>query len=128
MPRQLEGTGEAAALSHTASPKGQAKQGGKQSLGRRARGRRKQREPGRGPYDKDPPPLIAWISRQEGGGGHAPRDCTVKTVHKAADIAVQPGCRLYTAAASSARCRARRTTLSTIRRKNRRAVTGMRTG
>jgi len=50
MQRQVEGTVEADELYHTAGQKGQAKQGGKQSLGRRARGRRKKREPGRGHY------------------------------------------------------------------------------
>ena len=40
------------------------KQGGKKALGRRARGRRKKREPGRGHYDKDRPAIIAWVSRQ----------------------------------------------------------------
>ena len=48
MQRQLEGTVEADELSHTAGQQGQAQQGGKTSLGRRARGRRKQCEPGRG--------------------------------------------------------------------------------
>ena len=43
MQRQLEGTVEADALYHTAGNKGQAQHGGKQHLGRRARGRRKQR-------------------------------------------------------------------------------------
>src|SRR5262249_39057773 len=63
MGRQLEGTVEADDLYHTAGQKGQAKQGGKQALGRRPRGRRKKREPGRGHYDKDRPAIIAWVSR-----------------------------------------------------------------
>jgi len=105
MPRQLEGTVEADELSHTASHQGQAKQGGKQSLGRRARGRRTKREPGRGHYAKDRPALIAWSRRQGGVSVPAPRDFTVKTVQKAADIAVQTGGRLYTDAASSSRAR-----------------------
>ena len=41
MQRQLEGTVEADDLYHTAGQKGQAKQGGKKALGRRARGRRR---------------------------------------------------------------------------------------
>jgi hypothetical protein len=53
MERQLEGTIEADELYHTAGHKGQAMQGGKKSLGRRARRHRKKREPGRGHYDKD---------------------------------------------------------------------------
>jgi len=59
MHRQLEGTVEADDLYHTTGQKGQAPHGGKKSLGRRARGRRKKREPGRGHYDKDRPAIIA---------------------------------------------------------------------
>ena len=55
---------EADDLYHTAGQKGQAKHGGKKALGRRARGRRKKREPGRGHYDKDRPAIIVWVSRQ----------------------------------------------------------------
>jgi len=66
MGRKLAGTVEADDLYHTAGHKGQAPHGGKKVLGRRARGRRKKREPGRGHYDKDRPAIIAWISRQEG--------------------------------------------------------------
>jgi len=103
MQRQLEGTVEADALYHTAGQKGQAHQGGKKSLGRRARGRRKKREPGRGHYEKDRPAIIAWVSRQGAVVIHATRDFTVKTVQKAADLAVQAGSRLYTDSASSYR-------------------------
>src|SRR5262244_3961520 len=103
MHRQLEGTVEADELYHTAGNKGQAKQGGTKSLGRTPRGRRKKREPGRGHYDKDRPAIIAWISRQGGVIVQATRDFTVKTVQKAADIAVKTGCRLYTDSASSYR-------------------------
>jgi len=103
MGRQLEGTVEADDLYHTAGQKGQAKQGGKKALGRRPRGRRKKREPGRGHYDKDRPAIIAWISRQGGVVIHATRDFTVKTVQKAADLAVQAGSRLSTDSASSYR-------------------------
>ena len=59
--RQLDGTVEADDLYHTAGHKGQAKQGGAKSLGRKPRGRRKKREPGRGHYDKDRPAIIAWV-------------------------------------------------------------------
>jgi hypothetical protein len=103
MERQLEGTVEADDLYHTAGNKGQAKQGGKKVLGRRARGRRKKREPGRGHYDKDRPAIIAWVSRQGAVVIQATRDCTVKTVQKAAALAVQAGRRLYTDSASSYR-------------------------
>src|SRR5499427_10720130 len=103
MHRQLAGTVEADELSHTAGHKGQAKQGGKKALGRRARGRRKKREPGRGHYDKDRPAIIAWVSRQGAVVLHATRDFTVQTVQKAADLAVQAGSRLYTDSASSYR-------------------------
>jgi transposase-like protein len=103
MQRQLDGTVEADDLYHTAGNKGQAKQGGKTSLGRRARRRRKKREPGRGHYDKDRPALIAWVSRQGHVVVQATRDFTVKTVQRAADIAVRTGSRLYTDSASSYR-------------------------
>jgi hypothetical protein len=83
------------------SNKGQAKGGGKKSLGRRARGRRKKREPGRGHYAKDRPAIIAWGSRQGSVVVHAVKDFTVKTVQKAADLAVRTGSRLSTDSASS---------------------------
>ena len=76
---------------------------GRKSLGRPPRGRRKKREPGRGHYDKDRPAIIAWISRQGGVVIQVTRDFTVKTVQKAADLAVQAGSRLYTDSASSYR-------------------------
>ena len=98
---QLEGTVEADDLYHTAGHKGQAKHGGKKHLGRRARGRRKKREPGRGHYDKDRPAIIAWVSRQGAVVIQATKDFTVKTVQKAADLAVQAGSRLSTDSASS---------------------------
>ena len=82
---------------------GQVHHGGKKSLGRRARGRRKKREPGRGHHDKDRPAIIAWVSRQGAVVIQATRDFTVKTVQKAADIAVRMGSRLYTDSASSYR-------------------------
>jgi transposase len=101
--RQLAGTVEADDLSHTAGKKGQAKTGGKKALGRRARGRCKKREPGRGHDDKDRPASIAWVSRQGGVVIQATRDFTVKTVQKAADLAMHAGSRLYTDSASSYR-------------------------
>jgi len=103
MQRQLAGTVEADELYHTAGNQGQATQGGKKALGRRARGRRKKREPGRGHFDKDRPAIIAWVSRQGAVVIHATRDCTVRTVQKAADLAMQAGRRLYTDSASSYR-------------------------
>jgi transposase len=99
----LEGTVEADELYHTAGQKGQAHQGGKKALGRRARGRRRKREPGRGHYAKDRPAIIAWVSRQGAVVIQATKDFTVKTVQKAANIAVQGGSRLYTDSASSYR-------------------------
>src|SRR5262249_28458199 len=101
MHRQLEGTVEADELYHTAGQKGQAPHGGMKSLGRRARGRRQKREPGRANYDKDWPAIIAWVSRQGAIVLHATRDFTVKTVQKAADLAVKTGSRLCTDSASS---------------------------
>jgi transposase-like protein len=103
MQRRLEGTVEADELYHTAGHKGQAKHGGKKSLGRRPRRRRKKREPGRGHYDKDRPAMIAWVSRQGPVVIQAVKDFTVTTVQKAADVAVQAGSRLYTDSASSYR-------------------------
>src|SRR5207248_9052932 len=94
---------EADDLYHTAGNKGQATGGGKKSLGRQARGRRKKREPGRGHDDTDRPAIIAWVSRQGAVVLQATRDCTVKTVQKAADLAVQAGSRLYTDSASRSR-------------------------
>ena len=99
--RKLEGTVEADDLYHTAGQKGQAKGGGKKLLGRRAHGRRKQREPGRGHDDKDRPAIIAWVSRQGTVVLQATRDCTVQTVQKAANLAVHIGSRLSTDSASS---------------------------
>jgi transposase-like protein len=101
--RNLEGTIEADELYHTAGNKGQATQGGKKPLGRRARRRRKKREPGRGHYDKDRPAMIAWVSRQGPLVVLAVKDFTVTTVQQAADFAVQAGSRLYTDSASSYR-------------------------
>jgi transposase-like protein len=103
MGRKLDGTVEADDLYHTAGQKGQAKKGGTKSLGRKPRGRRKKREPGRGHYDKDRPAIIAWISRQGGVVIQATRDFTVKTVQTAADIAMKRGSRLLTDSASSYR-------------------------
>jgi transposase-like protein len=72
-------------------------------LGRRPRGRRKKREPGRGHYDKDRPAIIAWVSQQGGVVVHATRAFTVKTVQQAADLAVKTGSCPYTDSASSYR-------------------------
>ena len=72
-------------------------------MGRRARGRRKKREPGRGQYAKDRPALTAWVSRQGAVVIHATRAFTVQTLQKAADLAVHAGRRLYTDSASSDR-------------------------
>jgi len=103
MQRQLEGTVEADEIYQTAGQKGQAQQGGKKSLGRKPRGRRKKCEPGRGHYDKDRPAIIAWVSRQGAVILQATKDFTVQTVQRAANIAVQVGSRLYTDSASSYR-------------------------
>ena len=129
MERQLTGTVEADDLYHTAGHKGQAKQGGKKSLGRKPRRRRKKREPGRGHYDKDRPAIIAWISRQGGVVIHVTRDFTVKTVQKAADLAVHAGSRpTPTRPAAIARSRAMCTTLSITPRRNMLVGTCMRIG
>src|SRR4029453_3838791 len=47
------------------------------------------------------PAIIAWVSRHGVVVIQATKDFTVKTVQKAADLAVQTGSRLYTASASS---------------------------
>jgi hypothetical protein len=96
MGHQLEGTVEADDLYHTAGQQGQAKQDGKKALGRQPRGRRKKREPGRGHYDKDRPAIITWVRRHGTVVVQGARDFTVKTVQKAADIAVKTGSRLST--------------------------------
>jgi transposase-like protein len=103
MHRQLEGTVEADDRYHPAGHTGHATQGGKKSLGRRARGRRKKREPGRGHYDQDRPAIIAWGRRQGAVVIQATKAFTVKTVQKAAAMAVRTGSRLYTDSASSYR-------------------------
>jgi hypothetical protein len=64
MHRPLEGAVEADDLYHTAGHTGQAKTGGKKSLGRQPRSRRKKCEPGQAHDDKDRPSIIAWVSRQ----------------------------------------------------------------
>jgi len=47
--------------------------------------------------------VIAWVSRQGSVVIHTTKDFTVKTVQKAANLAVQAGSRLYTDSASSYR-------------------------
>ena len=59
------------------------------------------RNASRGHYDKDRPAIIAWVSRQGAIVLHATRDFTVKTVQKAAGLAVKMGSRLSTDSASS---------------------------
>jgi hypothetical protein len=76
----LEGIVKADNFYHTAGNKGQAQGGGKKSLGRRARSRRKKREPGRGHYAKDRPAIIAWVSRPGAVVIQATRDFTVQTI------------------------------------------------
>jgi transposase len=51
--------------------------------------------------DKDRSAIIAWVSRQGPVVLHAVKDFTVKTVQKAADLAMQAGSQLYTDSASS---------------------------
>jgi hypothetical protein len=103
MDRQWEGPVEADDLDHTAGNKGQAKGGGQKSLGRRARGRRKKRAPGRGHYDKARPAMSAWGRRQGAVVLQATRDCTGQTGQTAATIAGQAGSRLSTDSASRSR-------------------------
>jgi transposase len=63
----------------------------------------KSASPAGGHYDKDRPAIIAWVSRQGAVVIQAVKACTVTTVQKAADGAVQAGSRLYTDSASSYR-------------------------
>jgi transposase-like protein len=89
--RKGAGTVEADALYHPAGHKGQAKTGGTQSWGRTPRGRRKQREPGRGHDDKERPASLVGGSRPGGVVLQATRDLTGKTVPKAAALARPAG-------------------------------------
>src|SRR5262249_21223560 len=98
--RQLAGTVEADDLYHTAGNKGQAQGGGKQALGRRARRRRKKREPGRGHESRDGPAMTAWVRGQGACSSGVTGDFTVQTVQKAAALAMQASRRLYTDSAS----------------------------
>jgi hypothetical protein len=99
--RRLEGTIEADEVYHIAEHKGQAKQGGPKPLRRQLRCRRKTCAPGRGPYEKERPAIIAWVTRQGAVVIQATRDCTVQMVQKAANLAVHAGSRLSTDSASS---------------------------
>jgi hypothetical protein len=100
MQRQRAGTVAADDLSHTAGHKGQTTGGGQTSLGRQGRGRRQRPEAGRGHDDNDRPALMAWVSRQGSVLLQATKDVTVKTVQKAADIAVHAGSKLERDSAS----------------------------
>ena len=126
--RQLEGTVEADDLYHTAGQKGQAHQGGKKSLGRRARGRRKKREPGRGHYDKDRPAIIAWVSRQGASSSRRPAISPCRPYRRPWTSPSKPavGC-TPTRPAAIGRSRATSTSMSTTRRRNMPAVRCMRT-
>ena len=103
MDRQLEGTVEADELYHTARQQGPSAAGREKALGTSAASSPQEARAGRGHYDKDRPAIIAWVSRQGSVVVHAVKDFTVKTVQKAADVAVQAGSRLYTDSASSYR-------------------------
>jgi transposase-like protein len=110
MERQLAGTVEADELYHTAGRKGQAKRGGKKPLGRRARGRRKKREPGRGHYDKDRPAISPS------------RRCKRRPTSRCKPAVVST----RTRPAAIGRCRAMYISTSIIPRRNMRAATCMR--
>ena len=85
--RQVEGTVEADDLYHTAGQQGQARQGRQEALGRRPWSRRKKREPGRAIMTKTGRRLC--VGQPQGAVVvHATRDFTVKTVQKAANVAV----------------------------------------
>ena len=101
--RQLEGTVEADDLYHTAGQKGPSQAGREESVGTPTTWAPQETRARSGHYDKDRPAIIAWVSRQGAVVLQATRDFTVKTVQKAADLAVQTGSRLYTDSASSYR-------------------------
>src|SRR5207245_10469873 len=61
------------------------------------------RRPDQVQFDKDLPTGIARVSLQGTVAMQATKECTVKTVQKAADLAAQAGSRLYTDTASSYR-------------------------
>src|SRR5438093_2655635 len=103
--RRWAGTVAADERSQTAGPTGHAPPGGPQAWGRRPRGRRQQRAPGRGHEDTDRPASSAWVRRQGPVGLQAVQDCTVKTIQKAADRAGHAGRRLCTDSASRYRAR-----------------------
>ena len=103
MQRQLEGTVEADDLYHTAGNKGQAQHGGKKALGRRPRGRRRNASPAGAIMIKTGRPSSPGSVARGQSSSRRLCDFTVKTVQKAADLAVQTGSRLYTDSASSYR-------------------------
>ena len=84
-------------------PQGPSQDGRQKGMGAHAPGRGTPREPGRGHDDQDWPALSAWSRRQGGGVLHATPACTVKTVQKAADLAVSAGSRRSPDAARSSR-------------------------
>ena len=83
--------------------RGKRKQGGKKSLGRRHVGAARNASPVGAITTKTGPPSSPGSVAREAVVIHATRDFTVKTVQKAADLAVQTGSRLYTDSASSYR-------------------------
>jgi len=103
MARQVGGTVDADARDHTGGPTGPAPHGGHQPRGRRARRRRQQRAPGRGPAAQDRPAVSPWGRRQGAVVVQAGRDCTGTTGQNAAALTVAAGRRLETDAARRSR-------------------------
>jgi transposase-like protein len=99
--RQLEGIVEADEIYQTSGNKGQSKAGGSKELNHKPRKRGKKQPPGRGHFQKDSPAIIAWVSRTGYTVLSVVKDFTIKTVQKAAEIAVKVGSTLYTDSAKS---------------------------
>ena len=99
--RQLEGIVEADEIYHTSGNKGQSQKGGSKEMNHQPRKRGKKQPPGRGYYEKDSPAIIAWVSRAGYTVLTVVKDFTIKTVQKAAEIAVKAGSVIYTDSAKS---------------------------
>jgi len=99
--RQLEGTVEADEIYQTSGNKGQSKKGGHKEMSHQPRKRGKKQSPGRGHFQKDSPAIIAWVSRAGYTVLAVVKDFSIKTVQKAAEIAVKTGSTIYTDSAKS---------------------------
>lgn len=99
--RQLEGTVEVDEIYQTSGNKGQSPKGGHKEMSHQPRKRGKKQSPGRGHFQKDSPAIIAWVSRAGYTVLTVVKDFSIKTVQKAAEIAVKTGSTIYTDSAKS---------------------------